>query len=669
MEKFIFDRDLYEDIKSGTNIVAGDEYRQTIMAISELAAQMVVKTLGPYGQTTIVDDSEFTYPTKDGWNVLKRLRFNDPIYNNLYTVIKQVSFDLVNKVGDATTSASIGANEFMKKIMAYQETHDFRQTDFLDMLNEISAKIIATLKDSKYVHYIDHSGDFSDIRTIADIASNNNEVLSNIIQKIYQETNNPHIYVTLDSGNQLSSDIQNGFKLDCKTLNHKAYMNDDDGTCKKNERTLIAVFDHNVTYNEHGAIITSLSRYANAKKMEIIILAPHFDDIMTNIIGTTINSFLQQHQIPNIMLIQVPLSMDIHRQYLSDVVLLTNAQVFDYGKVRAFNVMIHNAEHPEEEKIEDALLNVEQYHFESPQDIIDICIGKADKLIISDRYMIIQDYENIVNPDQYKNTLAEVEANYLAAQAKANKSSTHLFRDYMDSYLRYTKLSGKMGIIKVGGVSELAKHCLKDSVDDAVLACRSAYTNGYIRGLNLTTLKIIDDILDEVYEEDLEYDILHMLSDVFTEMSMYVLRNKYDDDQSRIVTNITTHETDLLCNADIISLCVKNDLGYNLVTESFEPEATCTVINSVSTDVEIINAMISVLSIMLTSNQFLSVNRMYDRKMGRKQLLDSKIADKVAETEALTTTILTTIERYSDTKKDESGIFTGLAKWFGNIFR
>ena len=92
----LMDKTLYEDIKYGTNIVTGKEYLDTMLTIADVASEMVVKTLGPYGKTTIIDDGTFTYPTKDGWSVLKRLRFNDPIYNTLYGVLKQVSFDIVN---------------------------------------------------------------------------------------------------------------------------------------------------------------------------------------------------------------------------------------------------------------------------------------------------------------------------------------------------------------------------------------------------------------------------------------------------------------------------------------------------------------------------------------------------------------------------------------------
>ena len=663
----ILDNDFYNEVKFSSNVISGEEYAKTFLAISELASELVVKTLGPHGKTTIIDDAQFAYPTKDGWSVLKLLNFTDPLYNTLFGVLKQVSFKLVECVGDGTTSALIGANVFMHEILKYQEKNkDFRQQEFLDMLNNIADEIIERLNSDKYVHRIDPNGDFSDIERVALIASNGNKQLAGIIKDIYTKTNNPNIYVTYEPIEKLDYDIQVGYKFDCKPLMLKAYINDDSGICKITTPTMVAMFDHNVTYSEHAQIITGLSRYATSMNTTVVIFAPHFDDIITNIIDTTIQSFLQKQQVPNIMLIQVPLATDIQRQYLSDIILLTNAQVFDYGKVRAFNVLAHNQK--SEEKIEDSLLQVDQYNFETPQEIIEKCIGTANYMVIAEKYIVLQDYENIVNPTLYKNTLDEVKHKYLVAKEKANKGQTRLMKEYLDAYQRYTRLSGNLGIIKVGGGSDLEKHCLKDSVDDAVLACRSAYENGYIRGLNLATLSVIRDLmsedkpeLPELVDEQkiLRNNILQMLFTTFYQMSLSVLRNKYDDDVCRKVTIVQpkssengTDQVYDLNNNDILNYCIENDTAYNLITERIEPDEEATVINSVATDTEILKGIISILSIMLTSNQLLSVTRTYDRKMSKQQLINDRIDEKVRTARAIAEAVLCVLEENNKSIKD-----------------
>lgn len=661
------DKTLYEDIKFGTNIITEDEYLETILTIAEVASDMVKKTLGPYGKTTIIDDGTFTYPTKDGWSVLKRLRFNDPIFNTLYGVLKQVSFDLVNKVGDGTTSAFIGATIFMKYIMEYKnQNKDFRQSDFLSDLSTITEAIVTNIKNSDYVKEIDIDGDFKDIYEIAYTSSNGNAELAAMIQDIYHQTKNPNIYVQFDTGSKLTFQIQNGYKLDCNPVNQKGYRNSDDGTFILNERSMIAIFDHNVTYNEHDKIISGLSRYAAANNCTIFIVAPHFDDIMLNIIGTSINSMLQRGQVPNIMLIQVPLSMNIHRSYLSDLVLLTNSQVFDYGKVRAFNVLTHNQTATDDNKIEDALLNTDQYKFNEPTEIIDMCIGKLNKIIVDANYIMIQDYESIVNQAMYKSTMQDVETSYKTLKEKAEKSNMMLHKDYMDAYQHYVKLSGSMGIIKVGGASELEKHCLKDFVDDAVLACRSAFDNGYIRGLNLATLNVIDDMMNnqEYADDQNSLAILEMIFNTFKTMSNYVLCNKTQNDiPVETVRKINGNDCiNYFTNDEIIDYAIGNECGYDIVTQRFMDDESCTVINSVSTDVEVLRGMVSILSTMLTSNQFLSINRSYDRSMGKQQQLEERVRVQKEITKAVTDVVLDTIESRT---KNSLSIISKLKKLLG----
>lgn len=626
MKDLKIDESLYNDIKSGMNIIPDEEYKQILLVISELAADMVKKTLGPYAHTTLLDDGTFTYATKDGYTTLKMLQFNDPIYNILFKLIREISFNIVSKVGDGTTTALVAANYFIKELSSMASSSsrfkNARQKEILDALETAKDLIIEKLYSPEYLYTIDRDGDYSDIRKLAYISSNGNDKLADMLQDIYQKTNNGNVFVTFDSGNDMTYEIEDGYRLDCKLLNHKAYINTDEGYCKLTRRTMVAVFDHNVTYSQHGEIITRLSRYANIHNdMEVVIIAPYYDDVMTTVIGSTINSMLQRGQTPNILMIQVPLSLDIHRDYLSDVVMLTNAQVFDYGKVRACNIMSANEKNPDE-KIEDVILNVDQYMGKTIDDIIESSIGYTNDITITDKYFILRGYDT--NSNLYKATLDEVTKAYRLAKDKADKNTSMLNKEYMDAYQRYTKLYGKLATIKIGGASELEKKCLKDAVDDAVLACRSAFENGYVKGLNLTTLTIIFDLISNYDKKDLVLDILKMLLTVFTNTSKDVMKSKYDGNDNAVWRKGFYSYSEL--DADrILYLCMHKNWGFNIVTEEFDTDDNLTVINSVSTDVEILKGMISILSLILTSNQFISINRMYDRKAGKQQLLNDKV--------------------------------------------
>jgi len=262
---------------------------------------------------------------------------------------------------------------------------------------------------------------------------------------------------------------------------------------------------------------------------------------------------------------------------------------------------------------------------------------------------------SIVNKNLYDQTVKEIQDEFTEIARRTNKSSNMLAKDYMQAQQRYIKMLGQMGTIKVGAHTELEKHCLKDSVDDAVLACRSAFNNGYIRGLNLTTIKTIDDIIRQrkilfdthpVVKEDvgnrLELEILELFKDVFVEMSLMVLQNKYPDKYEHIVDRSTVgvNEYDLtveqrydvyieeldknilMTNSELIDYVSKLDNTFDLVNDTITKEWT--VINSVATDIEILNSIVGVLAILLTSDQFISLNKGYDKKISRKIMMEKK---------------------------------------------
>lgn len=645
------DEKFYDDIRYGTNIIPEEEYIQTLITIADVASDMVVKTLGPYGKTTMLNDGVDTYPTKDGWNVLNSLRFSDPVYNTLYSVLKKISFDMVSVVGDGTTGGFVGAVRFMHNILAYIEGKNLRQKDVINMIQHVGNKIIEKLENSEYVKTIDPSGDFREIENISMVASNENKELSQIIRKIYQDTKNPNIYVTIDPGSKLTYEIQKGYKLDCNPIMQMNYINTDDQTYLQNNPSMIMIFDHTVNYQEHNQLISAISQYANMIGETVFILAPHFDDVLSHVIGSSIESMIQQQKVPNIMLIQVPLSNNAQRDYLSDLVLLTNAQVMDYGKVRAFNVMVHNMTH-QDDKIEDALLNSAQYHFETTQDLIESCMGHMRRVIIGRKYLLLQEYESIVNQKVYKEKMKMVEEVYKEEKAKAEKSSTPLLNSYLAAYQHYTKLHGNLGVIKVGGISDLEKKFLKDTVDDAVLACRSAYENGYITGLNLTTLWTIHDMNyndTHMVENELYDDILKIFYVSIFYLTMDVLRNELEDDTDGINVTIINKDSDnqkvRLTYREIINKCVDEKSSYNIITRTIKPDEHAEIVNSVKTDVEMIRAIVSILSTVLTSNQFLTVNRSFDRVTGLKQreetIRKSKADDASAVAEAVIDKIIT----------------------------
>lgn len=634
MNKNNVSEELYNDIKYGTNIIPEEEYKGTLITIAEVASEMVEKTLGPYGKTTMLNDGVSTYPTKDGWSVLRALRFNDPIHNILFNVLRQVSFDTDLVVGDGTTTSFIGATLFMRKVLDYLKDNEVRQGDFLKCVDNIIKELSKKLLHSKYVRHIDPDGDFSDIFQIAKVSSNGDTKIAEFLKEIYHETKNPNIYIEISSNKQSSFEIQTGYKINCNPIKLKIFINSDNDTYIEDKPACVAIFNHSINYQEHKDIISGITNYINSLGMSCIIFAPHFDDVILNVLGTSMESLRQQNKIPNIMLAQIPLSMQIHKDYLDDLVLLTNAQIIDYGKVRAFNIL-KNGQMSSDEKIEDSLLQVPSYDFESPQEVISTCLGRTNKIIVGSDYALIQEYQSIVNKKVYDQTIKEVSDKFHKIKEKTEKDgNNHLTKEYMDIFQHYTKLTGNMGVIKVGGDSVLEKLCTKDSINDAVFSCKSAFENGYVRGLNLSTLNVIDEYLNtkDIIHSEIEEDIIKIIREVFFELSLKVLENKNPKNARMIIGKVLDNKAfseykigTYLDNNGILNHAIDNEYGFDLIQNQFMKDKDCWIVNSVMTDITVLQGIRSIIVVLLTSNQFLSINRAYDRTMGEKQRKDTII--------------------------------------------
>lgn len=645
------DQKLYNEVISNSNVINGDDYRNLICAISQVASDMVVKTLGPYGSTTVIDEGTgFTYPTKDGWSCLNKLQFTDPTYNSIYSMLKKISFNSVTTVGDGTTTAMVAANNFLRamytQFIPSMRKSGFRQADFIETMNEVYIALEKHLKENDHVQHIDIAGDFSDIYKVAYIATNGNHEFAKIIQEIYQKTGNPNIQVTMDKNSETTCEIQQGYKFDARVLNFPVYVNNDSGIIDyTNSPRRVVIFDHTVTFQMHETLIGAISSISQKDNVEIIIMAPYFDDIVTSWIDSQVQRMAQQRMMPSIMLVQLPMTAAIQRKSISDMAVLVGAQIFDEAMVKAFNILYHNQTHNEEEQIHDSMMTLEKYIFESPEAVIRACLGTIKSVILNKNEGFLKDYEDIASPIKYKEIMEEAKVAYESEKSKALKTiGGTLDKDFLFNQMRYIKLKGSTGVIKVGAFSDIQQRCDKDSLDDAVLACRSAFENGYVRGMNLellsTLYKWINGNIDDrpingIYAEE----ILTMLYNSFYATSLQVIMNKYPNNEAsrlvkykdRIAIEDATAATvnEFFTNESLLNTLItdKRVLDYNLRTEETHSIGDWEVINSTSTDIEIIRAVVNILTTIITSNQFLSVTRRFDPIVNNERTMQNRLEE------------------------------------------
>ena len=609
----------FEDtVRAGMNVITGDEFKKNFVAVASMASENLSKTLGPYAHTTLIDDGASIYPTKDGWNIINRLQFGDGIQNSLYGMMKDVAFHLVTTVGDGTTTALVASNA-MIQLMNNEEYKSLiqksRQRDFLESMSRVKDAIQRRLESPKYIHFVKPDNHYEDIYKIAMISSNENEEISEIIRKIYDETGNPNIHVNLGSGKKTDYEIQVGYRLDCKPLGLKSFVNYE-GDLFKGRDILTLFINHNVTYAEHLELVRALMEIGSEKGIQILVFAPYFDDIVTGAIAQDSAMYIRAGKLPSVFPIQIPVTREVQKYFFEDAAMITKSLIFKGENLKE----ILDIAHPRDEEGKPLALDngMRALIIKQIKDKLESFLGVAPSILVAHNYVLFEDYDRESNI--FKATLEEVKKQYDEARTIAAKDMSPLNRNYMDISTRYIRLFGAMGIINVGAESELEQRCLKDSVDDAVLACRSAFTNGYVIGMNLATIGAALDTTVDPEMSSLDHKVANLIAKVFYNVTFQVMKNKYPDShpfRSAVWTAANgTKET----AEKIINICITQNIGYDIVEEKFTPWDNPIVINSVKTDVEIIGAMMSIVTYALTSNQMLSVNRKFDKEIGQRMV-------------------------------------------------
>ena len=174
---------------------------------------------------------------------------------------------------------------------------------------------------------------------------------------------------------------------------------------------------------------------------------------------------------------------------------------------------------------------------------------------------------------------------------------------------RIASLSQSMAIIYVGGETQTERDTKKFLIEDAVYAVKSALEYGYIVGGNLTLPRILNNenyirVIKEELSEKMNHIEPSKRISVITE-TLLAIKKSFINSFDTVLKNSSLSKEQ---REAIIGRCLREPVFYNLKRHEFESDEETVVINSAETDIEIIKACFSIIGLLVTSNQFLSLN-------------------------------------------------------------
>ena len=92
----------------GTNVVDKETLKKYQLSVLEKLREILIQSFGPYGSNTCIKQINAlnTY-TKDGYTILSNVKFTGIIEEAIRSDIETITKNIVETVGDGTTSATI----------------------------------------------------------------------------------------------------------------------------------------------------------------------------------------------------------------------------------------------------------------------------------------------------------------------------------------------------------------------------------------------------------------------------------------------------------------------------------------------------------------------------------------------------------------------------------
>lgn len=403
--------------------------KKLITGVNKMA-KAVKSTLGPRGNTVLIESPYHTHGitvTKDGVTVAKAVDLFDPVENLAVKIMKEAAERTATNAGDGTTTAIVLTEALIESGIKHMDS-SLNRTEVLRSMTEISNAVIENLKTrTKKVSN-------SMLEDIATISANNDRSTGRVIADTYKAVGkNGIVTVELSQTADTYSTVTEGLRVQ-RGYTSPFFINNRERDEYIADDVYILVCDSEIS--NIFQIKEILAPIANTKK-KLLIIAPCANGFIETLAANVTKGAL------NVCAIQPPSFGYRQHELMEDIALSVGATYYS-------------------EKTGDDLSLIK---FED--------LGHASKVIVKkDETIIVKDGQDY-NEQSIKDRIEQLWKAYEQTKKKGEK-------DFIME--RIASLSGGIGVIHVGGNTDLEQKELYDRIDDAVCAVRSALEEGILPG-------------------------------------------------------------------------------------------------------------------------------------------------------------------------------------------
>lgn len=438
-------------------VIKGEDARKKIIEGVIEAADAITTTLGPAGKFVAIENNMIGPEiSRDGATVAKSISFKDGAKNSGAFLVRKAASLTEDQVGDGTSTSACLIKEFCSK--GEREISNGRN------VSEIKSGMI---KASEWVknfikeNSIEVGSDLEKIRRVATISANNDPEVGNLIVESMEKVGiDGVITAELCSGLETMVEITEGMKIERGWASPDYATEKGEGKCVMEDCFILIVGTRLSNVNQLIPFLELIQKEGGSKPF--LLICDGIDDI--------VNSTLLINTMRGALRCCVVKDIDFgdgRKNQMQDIATKVGATYFC----------------PENGK------DISEVEFED--------LGHANKVVISRDTTII--YEGAGDPEEIK-ARAEILRKSLADPNRTAYDRTKFSK-------RLANLTNGIAVIRAGGATEVEKCNRKATIEDAILASKSAISEGCVPGGGYIYYKAAQAIMkDKKWWKDLEGD-------------------------------------------------------------------------------------------------------------------------------------------------------------------
>ena len=425
------------------NIKFKEDARHKMLKGVRTLASAVKVTLGPKGRNVVID-SKFGAPkiTKDGVTVAKEIELEDKHENMGAQMVKEVASKTADKAGDGTTTATVLAEaiyaEGLRNVTAGANPMDIKRGIELavtTVCDELK-NLSKPIKDTK------------EIAQVATISANGDADIGSIIAQAMERVGKDGtITVEEAKGFETTLEVVEGMNFDRGYSSAYFVTNAETLTCEY-ENAYLLIYEKKISSMKE--FLPILQAVAETGKPLVILAEEVEGEALATLVVNRLRAGLK------VVAVKAPGFGDRRKAMLEDIAILTGGQfISEELGIQLEKVTI------------DMLGRVKKVIVK--KDDTTLIDGSGEKKAVQDRIALLKRQIQESTSDYDKEKLME----------------------------RLAKLSGGVGVIRVGAATEVEMKEKKDRVDDAKEATKAAVEEGIVPGGGSALIRCIP-VLEKV---------------------------------------------------------------------------------------------------------------------------------------------------------------------------